>query len=264
MYEHHRESLRIMTEYFRGQEGIIALIFDGSVARGVERPDSDLDAVVIVTEERYEEQRAKNRLAETITGYCTYEGGYFDVKYKTKGFLELAAACGSEPTRASFYKARVLFSSDPEIERLLNKINTFPVEEREQKYRVFYANVWLNQCYFMSCIPEKGNYMRMHIVSEIVYSIYRMILEENEVLFPCNRRLEEYVDQCGHKPDRILELAEAFMERMDQESCDAFVNAWKKWTSWTPPEDIDSILSTYVGAYEEWWLYERSPFVNEW
>lgn len=264
MYQHHKESLENLVRYFEGQEGVIALIFGGSVAKGTERPDSDLDAVIIVTEKRYEKQKAIGSLAEVITGHCTYEGGYFDIKYKTKEFLALAAQYGSEPTRSSFYKARVLFSADSDIEPLLQKINTFPIDEQERKREVLWANVSLNQKYFMGCLNESDSYMRLHVVSEIVYSIYRLILQENEVLFPCNRRLEEYVGACENKPDRILELAREYMERMDHESCRQFVDAYIDWTKFPVENNNDKCLTPYVKAYEEWWLYPHAPFVNEW
>ena len=51
MYQHHEESLKILEDMFRGREEVIALVFGGSVAKGMERPDSDLDAMVIVTQE---------------------------------------------------------------------------------------------------------------------------------------------------------------------------------------------------------------------
>ena len=50
MYQHHEESLKILEDMFRGREEVIALVFGGSVAKGMERPDSDLDAMVIVTD----------------------------------------------------------------------------------------------------------------------------------------------------------------------------------------------------------------------
>ena len=82
MYQHHEESLKIMEKMFREREGVIALVFGGSVAKGMERPDSDLDGMVIVTDACYEELAKENRLAEVIPGHCTYEGGYFDVKIR--------------------------------------------------------------------------------------------------------------------------------------------------------------------------------------
>ncbi len=57
MYQHHEDSLRIAIDYFqtksRVKDGLIAIIFGGSVAKGCERPDSDLDFMVIVTDDMY-------------------------------------------------------------------------------------------------------------------------------------------------------------------------------------------------------------------
>lgn len=97
MYRHHEESLKIMEDYFRNRQEVIALIFGGSVAKGTERPDSDLDAMVIVPDDYYEKLLAENRTAETIDGLCTYEGGYFDVKYMTKDYLRAAAEKEANP-----------------------------------------------------------------------------------------------------------------------------------------------------------------------
>ena len=49
MYKHHEESLKIMTEHYQYQEGVVAFIFGGSVAKGMERPDSDLDGMIVVS-----------------------------------------------------------------------------------------------------------------------------------------------------------------------------------------------------------------------
>ena len=51
MYKHHEESLERLIEYFSDKEEVIAVIFGGSVAKGCERPDSDLDAMIVVTQE---------------------------------------------------------------------------------------------------------------------------------------------------------------------------------------------------------------------
>ena len=71
MYKHHEESLKILEDMFRGRDEVIALVFGGSVAKGVERVDSDLDAMVIVTPEYFEERMRENRTAECIFE-CTY------------------------------------------------------------------------------------------------------------------------------------------------------------------------------------------------
>lgn len=124
MYKHHEESIEKMIDYFK-EQGAVALILGGSVAKGTEREDSDLDGMVVLTKEDYELKEKSNTTTETVNGLCTYEGGYFDIKYMTKEYLKELAQKGSEPSRNAFMKAKVLFSSDPEIEKILPEIPRF-------------------------------------------------------------------------------------------------------------------------------------------
>lgn len=167
-----------------------------------------MDALVILTPEAYAKKLAEGRTAECVFGHCTYEGGYFDVKYMTKDYIQAAAQHGSEPTRNSFVGARVLFSSDPEVAEILPKIGVFPLWEREDKMLSFYGNYRLNCGYFLKGCKAEG-YLRLLSVGQVVYSVYRMILQENEMLFPCNRRLEETVEAAPRKPEGIVELGRA-------------------------------------------------------
>ena len=178
MYRHHTESVEKLKEYFLPMEGMIAIVLDGSIVKGNERPDSDIDALIVVTEEKYRKLAAENRLAEVIAGHCTYEGGYFDVKYKTKAILQASALHASEPTRNAYVKARVLYSADPDVAPLVEKIAAYPEHELDAKIRCFNANLQLNRGYFLHCVPEENAYMRAHLAQEIVYSVYRLILAE--------------------------------------------------------------------------------------
>ena len=123
------------------------------------------------------------------------------------------------------------------------------------------ANLWLNYFYFWKdCKPE--GYMRAHVAGQIVYSIYRMILQENEILFPCHRRLEEYVAKAPKKPERIVELCQALCREQTDEACDAAFGAFAHWTSFNLHTDPSVILSRYTLDYEQWWNVPR-PHVDE-
>ena len=264
MYKHHEESAQKLKEFFEGQEGVIAVVLDGSTVKGNARPDSDIDAVIVVTEERYAALAAEDRLAEVILGHCTYEGGYFDIKYKTKAMLERAAADASEPTRNAYVKARVLCTKDDAIPALVAAIERYPEHTVADKIACFCANLQLNRGYFLNVVPEDNAYMRAHLAQEIVYSVYRLILIENRALFPCNRRLEEAVRACKKRPENILELGRAFLSDISAEKCEAFVQAF--WTQSGLPlnDDVSESCSQYVKYYEDWWLRADPPFPNEW
>ena len=261
MYKHHEESLKILEDMFRGRDEVIALVFGGSVAKGVERVDSDLDAMVIVTPEYFEERMRENRAAECIFE-CTYEGGYFDIKYMTKEYLMQAAEKGSEPTRNSFVKSRVLFSSDPEIEGIVARIPVFQEREREEKLLSFYSDLHLNYNYFWKCCKPDG-YMKIRTASEIVYALYRLVLQENRVLFPSNRRLEDTVAGVENKPEGLVENCREFCETMDSELLDRIVESYHKWTGYDYPKDNNICSSQYGMDFEKWWLYPR-PLIGEW
>ena len=245
-------------------EGMIAIVLDGSIVKGNERPDSDVDAIIVVTEETYTALAAENRLAEVIQGYCTYPEGYFDIKYKTKKLLQEAAAHASEPTRNAYVKARVLYSTDAEIAPLVAQIAAYPEHERSEKIKCFNANLQLNRGYFLHCVEETNAYMRAHLAQEIVYSVYRLILLENRELFPCNRRLEDAVRKCKKRPPDILERGAAFLRKIDQKNCEAFVSAFWEQSTLPLTDDVSENCSQYVKYYEDWWREEHAPFPNEW
>lgn len=262
MHKHHEESLEILVNLFKEKEGVAALIFGGSVAKGMERPDSDLDAMVILTPKAYALQKEINVLSETINNMCTYKDGYFDIKYMTKDYLLEAAEKGSEPTRNSFVCSKVMFSTDPEIEDIVNRIPVFQESEREDKLLSFYSDLMLNYGYFFKCCNPSG-YMRIHVINDIVYSMYRLILQENRILFPCNRRLEEAVQSCTDKPKDIVDLCQKFMDTFDEKTCDEMIHAYHSWTSFDYPKDLSTILTVYQADFEQWWMKPR-PQINEW
>ncbi len=264
MYPHHAESIQKLKEYFAGREEVIAIVLDGSIVKGNARPDSDVDAVVVVTEEAYRELAAENRLAEIITGHCTYEGGYFDIKYKTKKMLQAAAEKGSEPTRNAYVKAQVVFSRDGEIAEIVSRIATYPAHERSRKIDCFCANLQLNRGYFLHCVGQENAYMRAHLAQEIVYSVYRLILIENELLFPCNRRLEEAVRSALRRPENILELGASFLKDITTDRCEAFVSAFLTQSGLPLKSDLSECCSLYTKYYEDWWDTQSPPFPNEW
>lgn len=262
MYKHHEESLQIMIEHYRKRDEVIALIFGGSVAKGQERIDSDLDAMAIISREEFEKRNACNQTSEVVSGMCTYPEGYFDVKFMTKEFLIEAAQKGSEPTRNSFIGARVLFSKDSEIEDIVAKIPVFQENEMEEKMLSFYADFQLNYGYFWkNCNPT--GYMKIRTASEIVYAIYRMILQENHVLFPCNRRLEESIARIENRPEGIVELCNTFCDTLDDAVLEEIVKRYHQWTKWDHCDDINANCSRYQMDFEKWWLYPR-PLIAEW
>ena len=184
MYEHHRQSIPRLIDHFKDDPNVLALFLGGSVAKGLARPDSDLDAGVVVTPEYYAQLAEEGRLGECISGECTYEGGYFDVKYYTVEFLEAAAANGSEPARNAFLCSKCLFTRQERIAEIVARIPVFQEQEREEKLLSFYSAMNFSMNYFWD-MSKNDLFLRMRAAVDVVHFGLRMLLEEERVLFPC-------------------------------------------------------------------------------
>ena len=105
--------------------------------------------------------------------------------------------------------------------------------------------------------------MRLHAVNEVLYSVYRMILQENEILFPCNRRLEEFVANVSEETAALTDLGKKAAQSQQMSDVDAFVAFFKQITTYQEPENIGTVLSQYTRDFEQWWREPR-PNINEW
>ena len=262
MYEHHKQSIEKLIDYFKNDTNVIAIILGGSVAKGCARIDSDIDAMVVVTDERYEQLLQDNTLSECISGYCTYENGYFDIKYLTKTYLTSVANHGSEPARNAYKSAQCIYSNDDEIYNLITLIPIFQKSEKENKLLSFYSAFELNSGYFWGA-SEHNVYLRVRTATDIVLYGYRMLLQENEVLFPCHKSLLKAVTELKNKPDNIIEKANLFLETINNETKDDFVNSILQFIEYQPPKDDSKVLTRFIDDNELWWYKER-PVITEW
>jgi len=254
--KHHEESLKILKEYYQDNDDVLALILGGSVAKGEARPDSDLDGMVIITDQAYAKRKAEGQLVENISGKCTYHEGYFDIKYFNKGYLEAAAERGSDPTRNSFVKSKVIFSLDSDIEKIIERIQTYPINEKHERILLFHSILRYASGYFYwSGVRNNDQYMLDKCCFEIVYAGLRMLYVHNEVFFPSHLRLIEYANRLPHKPDDIINMAKAVNEKKDADSIEVFANTILNFTDWgVEPE---SYVPVYVDRMEQTWQFSN-------
>src|SRR5271170_7370350 len=103
---HHERAIVKAIAHYSADAHTVAIVLHGSLVRGTQMDTSDVDLMVILDSQGYEEHRQRNCLAECLGHLCDYKGGYVDVKFFPKDFIIPAAERGSEPTRHSFLGAR--------------------------------------------------------------------------------------------------------------------------------------------------------------
>jgi len=262
MYEHHQTSINNLINYFKDDIEVIAIILGGSIAKEIERPDSDVDAIVVVSEVKYNQLNKNNQLSECIFGHCTYEHGYFDIKYCTERYLIAVMENGSEPSRNAFKSSRCLYSKNSEIEKWINKIPLFQKEEKQEKLLSFYSAFNLNYGYFWGA-SSNDIYLRTRTATDIVLFGFRLLLQESEVLFPCHKGLIKAVTDLKNKPEDIINKATKLLTTLSNESKDDFTNSILNFIGYKPPKDFSEVLTRFVDDNELWWYKER-PVIAEW
>src|SRR5215831_19570096 len=145
---HHLQVIERLKGLFQDDPRFLALLVGGSLVKGWGDVNSDVDIVLVVTEEEYARRVATNDLGYLNWEICGYPDGYVDGKIVDEAFLHDVAQRGSEPARAAFRNMQIAFSHLPHLEELLKRIPVYQEEEREAKMRAFYCQVQAH-CWFV-------------------------------------------------------------------------------------------------------------------
>ncbi len=62
MLKHHEEAMNAAVARVLSEKEPIAILLGGSIARGVERPDSDVDLIVVVTDNEWDARYRQSAL----------------------------------------------------------------------------------------------------------------------------------------------------------------------------------------------------------
>jgi predicted nucleotidyltransferase len=257
---HHDETLAAFIR--TAGEDWLAVVLDGSVARGRERPDSDVDVTVVVTGAAFEQARAEDRVSYVDREVATYEGGYVDVKVVTLALLAAGAERGDEPMRAAFAEARVAWSRDDalraELEQLLMRVVDLDDEEWQRRMASAIAVVRLQAGYFAKQAFASGEeYLLRHATLHTVSAAGRALLAFNRTLFQGHKYLFPTLAGLENTPDGFLDQARAVLADPTPERLDELVKTVEDFHDW--PLTREAALSRYVSDNELAWFDRSLP-----
>jgi len=127
MHPHHAQTIQNVTEYFQRDPQVLALLLSGSIAHGFETSTSDVDIMIIISEDDHQKRFQTGQLTFFNTELCTYTGGYVDGKYLSLDFVKQVSAKGSEPARFAFEGSRLLFNKIEGLEEEICRFAEYPI-----------------------------------------------------------------------------------------------------------------------------------------
>ncbi len=259
MKQHHKKAIEKLTESLKEDERYLAVIITGSVAKGEERDDSDIDFILVVSDEEYKKRKRRNRIIFYDTQYCDYPGGYVDGKIVNLQFLRTVAERGSEPARDAFRDAWIAFSKIPELEEILNKIPVYQKDEKAEKIQSFLAQFEIANSYIGEAERRKDRYLLIRAATDLVLFGGRLILAHNEIIYPYHKLFMNALKRAPEKPEKLIELIDALLDEPSSKNALAFyevIKSFKKWRIRGLP-NVQFMIDTELA-----WI-EGKPYVGD-
>lgn len=260
MYANHQRTIERLTEHFCADSRFQAMILGGSVAKGWAAPSSDVDIVLVATDEEFARRTLEGGLLYYTQEFCDYEGGYVDGKVVDRSFLEEVADHGSEVARAAFVGARPVFSRLLDLDDLLARIPVYPEAERDAKIRAFYSQVIVGGWFFKEAEKRGDRYLMTHSAGDMALFGSRLILAYNRILYPYHKWLMYVVERAPEKPENFMVLVQAMLANPSPATADAFAQSLTEYRDWGV-----SFGETFVNFTrdQEWnWRGGRAPIYD--
>ena len=257
---HHQRTIDRLRDRFKDDAHTLALLIGGSLAKGYGDENSDVDFMLIVTDEDYARRQLDRTLTYYATDLCDYPGGYVDGKIVSVAFLEEVADRGSEPARSAFEKAVVVYSRLPQLNDLLQRITTYPEATHVEKVRSFYAQLLAMQWYVGEAEKRANKYLMLHTVSDLVLFGGRLILAHNRRLYPYHKWFLRTLHDAPEKPADLMALIDRVLTEPSKANADRFCDAILNFTAW--PQPVEGWPARFMIDTEWAWRYDKAALAD--
>jgi predicted nucleotidyltransferase len=259
MKPHHKKAIEKLVESIRKDERFLALIIGGSVAKGMERDDSDIDVVLVATDEEFKKRKKSRMYLYFRKDVCDYPEGYIDGKVVDLQFLVTVAERGSEPARDAFTDAWLAYSKIPELEDLLKKIPVFQKEEKLEKIGKFYAQFEIANWIIKESERRNDDYLLTRGITDLILFGGRLILEHNEILYPFHKLFMQTLEKAPDKPENLMFLINALLKNKNSKNAQTLYNTIKDFRKW----EIQELWAIRFMLDTEWAWIDGKPYVGD-
>lgn len=258
MNKNQKDTIDKLIKYVTEDETILGLILCGSIAKGTETDRSDVDVFVVVSDERFKREKTnKNYFWGTNFNSQDFKVE-IDGKIIPKDFLEKIWEYGNESIKSTLYHSKVIYSHDPDIDKLLSKKSLPSKQERNENARKFYS---LMKSSRFSADDDLNNifYVNKCIYDTVFYAC-RLVLAHNGIYYPCVKNLYKELNNCDMLPGDFISLMN---EVIDSYSFDKMVQFYNVVDDYFKEYHFDDRLRRgYVLENELFWYFKTFPYAE--
>jgi predicted nucleotidyltransferase len=254
---HHAQAIEGFVARYGARDEFVGLLLVGSIAHGFATPASDVDVIVVATEDEFRRREREHRLAFVERDLCAYPGGYVDVKVTSLSLLHRVADRGSDPARYAFKDAAILASREPALPDLLSRLARFPVELKASREGRFLCQVLAWTWYMGQAEAHRDAYLTAVATQKLALFACRVVLNRNETLFPYHKWLLTETTRAPLQPEGFAACVHDLLERPSSASAQrlqdavlGFVGEAGRGLDWPTQFMVDSELN---------WLHHEAP-----
>lgn len=252
MLQHHRETLDRIVKRYADDHEVLGVLLVGSIAHGFETPGSDVDIMLVLPDAAFAARERDGTLAFLDLESARYDGGYVDIKCTSFSQMERVRDQGSEPARFAFEGAVPVVTRDDRLEKLIADITRYPIEKKHENMKRFFAQLQAWKWYCGEALKHDNAYLLSTSVNNLILFGGRMILAENEVLYPYHKWFLRVLDGVTDKPADLMTLIDALLvhpQATDIERLFGAVSGFRAWpsVSWSNQFMADSELNWITG-----------------
>ena len=259
--DHHQRAIDRLAEAYRDDPEFLGLIIGGSVAKGYARDDSDVDFMIIATDEAFKKRRAESDLFINRTDLCDYDKGFVDGKIIDLQFLRDIADKGNEPSRAAFQGSFAAYSHIAELDALLQRIPVYPEAGHDERIKAFYCMAFMQHWLFHEAERHANRYTMTRAASQLALFAGRLILAHNRRLFPYHKWFPRVLDATPEKPAKLMQYFNDLLEEPTGDRATALFEQVRDFHDWGVT-DLEAY--TWFMTDVEWsWMSGRTP-IEDW
>lgn len=254
------QTLSNFVQHASSLDETLAVILSGSLVRGWGDEHSDVDLLVMVTDEGYANRLKQHTTAVYDESFATYEGGAIDAKFLNRDYFEHAREHAIEATRNAFFGARVAWSRIDGVDQLVREIGTFPEQGVDERIARFTAQLEAARWYITQADKRQNLYLAQWSGTRAILFAARTILAHNRMLFPFHKWLLQALEEAPDKPAGLLDAIHAVTRSPSAATIDPLCDLVMQHHDW--PTDPGGWPEAFIRDTEQVWL-RQTPGVED-
>lgn len=205
--DRHKELVERLLDRYSADESVLGVILVGSVGKGYQDENSDIDLEVVVTEERF-------RLFEEKNEELIHTEKY-DLMFTTMENLERVTECERDEDHWRYQDCPVLLDKTSKLEDILEEAAKYDVDSRLKRLKRYYLRYWQNTLHSLGCLRHKNNWGARIYAALAMRDLIRLLFNLNHRWAPKLQWAFKEIHLLDRKPPNLESGIESVLAKPD-------------------------------------------------